>query len=85
MSWPNNGLDDDTWEAEVLNRSRALADLAAEEGVIILLENCSGWASQSPAHITRFFEQTNHPARRWVYDTGNPRSPPGRGHARGPA
>ncbi len=77
MSWPNDGLDTDAWRDEAVKRMKTLAKLAEDGGVILALENCSGWASESAEHYARFFELVDSSALKAVYDTGNPA---GHGH-----
>jgi sugar phosphate isomerase/epimerase len=74
MTWPNDGLASDAWRDEALRRTRALAERCADAGVILTIENCAGWAAQSPAHLIEFLERLAHPAVRVAYDTGNPAS-----------
>ncbi len=74
MSYPNGGLADDSWHAEALRRVRYLGEMAADTGVTLLLENCSGWAASTPERFAAFFEELKTPSIRAVYDTGNPAS-----------
>lgn len=77
MSWPNdkeNPLGVEAWHSEAVRRMKVLADLAEQGGVTLVLENCDGWASQSPRHYAGFVEEVGSPALKCVYDTGNPAS-----------
>ena len=78
MSYPNKGLTDEAWRDEAVRRLGELARMAGGEGVRLVLENCDGWASVSPANFAEIFERVDHPAFKAVYDTGNPAS---HGHA----
>jgi len=78
MSWPNDGLPVDEWRDECVRKMKRLAARAEDEGVVLVVENCSGWASESAADYARFFELVGLPAVKAVYDTGNPAS---HGHA----
>jgi len=71
MSYPNDGLPEPQWRDEVVRRFRVLAKIAEDAGIVLLVENCDGWASQSPANYRQFFETINSPAVKAVYDTGN--------------
>lgn len=71
MSYPNDGLSEPEWHAEVVRRFRILAKMAEDAGIVLAVENCDGWASQSPANYRQFFETINSPAVKAVYDTGN--------------
>ena len=71
MSWPNDGLAEDAWRAEALRRLRELAQIAAGEGIVLALENCSGWASASPSTLRGAVEEIGSPNLRVLFDTGN--------------
>jgi sugar phosphate isomerase/epimerase len=72
MSYPNDNWPDAAWRDEVIKRLKELSRMAGEAGATLALENCDGWASQSPQTFAEIFEQVDHPALRAVYDTGNP-------------
>ena len=74
MTYPNDGLPANEWRAEVLRRFSILAKQAEAGNIVLLVENCDGWASQTPATYRDFFETINSPAVKAVYDTGNPAS-----------
>jgi sugar phosphate isomerase/epimerase len=74
MSYPNDGLSDDAWRDEAVRRMKEMGARAEAAGVILMVENCDGWASTSPQNYARFFELVNSPAVQAVYDTGNPAS-----------
>ncbi|MFF6957314.1 TIM barrel protein [Streptomyces sp. NPDC008317] len=70
MSFPNDGLDADAWEREALRRVRELAHRAAESGLTLLHENCSGWAGADATRTVRLLE-TAGPGLALLFDTGN--------------
>ncbi len=72
MTWPNDGLSDEEWRDEVVKRYKELAKIAEDGGVVIAVENCEGWASQSAENYGSFFELVDSPAICAAYDTGNP-------------
>lgn len=74
MSWNNNGLTPAAWEAEAVKRMKTLAKMAEDGGVTLTLENCGGWASESPENFSAFFDLVGSKALKAVYDTGNPAS-----------
>ena len=74
MSYPNDNLSDESWGAESVRRMRELGKMAEDAGIILVVENCDGWASVSADHYAQFFERVNSPAVKAVYDTGNPSS-----------
>jgi sugar phosphate isomerase/epimerase len=71
MSYPNDGLSDDVWRDEAVRRFRELGRIAEDAGIILLVENCDGWASASAQNYAKFFELVDSPAVKAVYDTGN--------------
>jgi len=77
MSWPNKGLELEAWKNEVLRRMKELVRMAEDGGIVLALENCDGWASQSAVHMVDFLRRIDSPALKVVFDTGNP---PAHGH-----
>jgi sugar phosphate isomerase/epimerase len=72
MSYPNDGLEEGVWKREVFRRIGELTRIAEGEGVALLLENCDGWASQSPETLKEMLSSFDSSALRVVFDTGNP-------------
>ncbi|MFE9422640.1 sugar phosphate isomerase/epimerase family protein [Kitasatospora sp. NPDC006697] len=71
MSYPNDGLTEVDWEREVLRRVRVLARAAADLGVVLLHENCSGWAGRDPARALRLLDAAGTESFGLLFDTGN--------------
>jgi sugar phosphate isomerase/epimerase len=71
MSYPNDGLDDAGWEAEVVRRMRILAARAAGYGLVLLHENCAGWAGRSAERALRLLDRVGSPSLRLLFDIGN--------------
>ncbi|PPK64068.1 TIM barrel protein [Actinokineospora auranticolor] len=71
MSYPNDGLHDDEWEHRALRRMRELALRAEQADLVLLHENCAGWAGSDPARALRMLEEADSPALRLLFDTGN--------------
>ena len=72
MSYPNDSLSQDDWKAEAVGRIKKLARMADDGGVVLVHENCDGWAGQSVRHSLELLETVDSPALKLVYDTGNP-------------
>jgi sugar phosphate isomerase/epimerase len=70
MSYPSGGLDEPEWRARVLDRFALLGDRAACHGVLLLHENCAGWASSDPDRMLRLLDAAG-PCLRLLFDTGN--------------
>ncbi len=71
MSYPNDGLADADWGREVVRRMRLLTTRAERAGLVLLHENCAGWAGSSAARALRLLAEVDSPALGLVFDTGN--------------
>ncbi|GAA1285847.1 sugar phosphate isomerase/epimerase family protein [Saccharothrix xinjiangensis] len=71
MSYPNRGLPERRWRDEVVGRVSRLAERAARAGVVLLHENCSGWAGTSAERALELLAAVDNPAVRLLFDTGN--------------
>jgi len=71
MSYPNDGLSDHEWRAGVITRIKALAHRAEAAGVVLLHENCSGWAGTGAARMLELLDEVASPALKLLFDTGN--------------
>ncbi|WP_369200349.1 sugar phosphate isomerase/epimerase family protein [Streptomyces sp. PU-14G] len=71
MSYPNDGLAEGEWAREVIDRLGRLARRAETAGVTLLHENCAGWAGEDAARVLRLLRETDSPALRLLFDTGN--------------
>jgi sugar phosphate isomerase/epimerase len=72
MSYPNDGLDEYRWRARVLDRVVALARAAEAAGLVLLHENCSGWAASDAGRMLELLAAVNGSSLRLLFDTGNP-------------
>jgi sugar phosphate isomerase/epimerase len=72
MSYPNAGWPEADWKAEVIARMKMLAQMAEDGGILLLHENCSGWAGQGAEQTIELLETVDSPALKLVWDTGNP-------------
>lgn len=74
MSWPNdseNPWKEEKWAKEVIRRMKELVKIAETNDIIIVHENCSGWAGKSPENSLRLVEEINSQNLKLLYDTGN--------------
>ena len=71
MSYPNDGLTEAGWGREVVRRMRLLAARAERAGLVLLHENCAGWAGRDAARALRLLAEVDSPALGLVFDTGN--------------
>ncbi|UNS99838.1 sugar phosphate isomerase/epimerase [Streptomyces tubbatahanensis] len=71
MSYPNDGLQPREWAREAIDRLGRLARRAQAVGVTLLHENCAGWAGESATRMLRLLRETDSPALRLLFDTGN--------------
>ncbi|WNV82866.1 sugar phosphate isomerase/epimerase family protein [Umezawaea sp. Da 62-37] len=72
MSYPNDGLDEPRWRERVLDRVVALAEVAEAAGVVLLHENCSGWAASDADRMLELVDAAPGSSLRLLFDTGNP-------------
>jgi sugar phosphate isomerase/epimerase len=71
MSYPNDGLDEPQWRKLAINRIRMLARLAESTGLVLVHENCSGWAGTSGRRMLELLVEVDSPALKLLFDTGN--------------
>ncbi|MHB9110377.1 MAG: sugar phosphate isomerase/epimerase family protein [Armatimonadota bacterium] len=71
MSWVQGEASDDEWRDEAVKRLKVMAQLAADGGIVLLHENCTGWGGESPEHSLELLERVGNPALKLMYDTGN--------------
>lgn len=74
MSYTSGGLAESEWAAGAIDRLKELTRIASGEGIILVHENCDGWASQTPDNLTRLLVEIPDPALQIVFDPGNPLS-----------
>ncbi|MEU0895586.1 sugar phosphate isomerase/epimerase family protein [Streptomyces massasporeus] len=71
MSYPNDGLTETEWADRVLARTAVLADRAERAGLVLVHENCAGWAGDRADRALRLLRAVGSPALRLLFDTGN--------------
>jgi len=71
MSWKQGGADQAFWRDEAVRRYKELAKLAEDAGIVLLHENCEGWAGQSAQHTREFMAAVGSPAVGVLFDIGN--------------
>lgn len=71
MSYANDGLDDDEWGARAVVRLRELARRAEQAGLVLLHENCTGWAGRSGERMLALLDAVDSRAFGLLFDTGN--------------
>lgn len=72
MSFQNDELSPEAWRGEALERIATLAEAARATDLVLLHENCQGWASQGPEQTLDMLRQIDSPHLRLLFDTGNP-------------
>ncbi|MGP4111166.1 sugar phosphate isomerase/epimerase family protein [Streptomyces sp. 4N509B] len=68
---PDGLLDDAEWGRRTIRRMRRLARLAEDAGLVLLHENCAGWAGSHAERARRLLAEVDSPALRLLFDTGN--------------
>jgi sugar phosphate isomerase/epimerase len=71
MSYPDDGMPADEWRARVIGRMRVLADRAERAGVVLLHENCAGWAATDADRMVELLSAVDSPALGLLFDVGN--------------
>ncbi len=71
MSYPNDGRPDAEWRTAALARLTRLTRLAEDLDVVLLHENCHGWASRSAAASVDLVTTVDSPNLRLLFDIGN--------------
>lgn len=71
MSYPDDGLSEPDWRRQVVDRVRALAGRAEQAGLVLLHENCAGWAGERADRMLHLLAAVDSPALRLLFDTGN--------------
>jgi sugar phosphate isomerase/epimerase len=71
MSYPNDGRSEADWARAAIGRLRRLARVAADSGLVLLHENCAGWAATSARRMLRLLAEVDSPALRLLFDVGN--------------
>ncbi|GAA4867741.1 sugar phosphate isomerase/epimerase family protein [Saccharopolyspora cebuensis] len=69
MSYPDGGLAPDDWRDRVLDRTARLAERAARRGVVLLHENCAGWAGADADRMRQLLDAAD--GLGLLFDTGN--------------
>ncbi|MDI3405720.1 sugar phosphate isomerase/epimerase family protein [Streptomyces cavernicola] len=71
MSYPDDGLAEPEWARRVKQRMTALARQAEDAGLVLLHENCAGWAGSRADRMLDLLAHVDSPALRLLFDTGN--------------
>jgi sugar phosphate isomerase/epimerase len=72
MSYPNAGWPEKKWRDEVIARLKVLARMAEQGDIVLVHENCDGWAGQGPKQTLELIDKVGSPNLKLVWDTGNP-------------
>jgi L-ribulose-5-phosphate 3-epimerase len=72
MSYPRGNSDESSWRKEVLRRTIELSARAADRGLVLLHENCHGWAGTDPGRALDLIHATQGRGLSLLFDTGNP-------------
>ncbi|MEX2580399.1 MAG: sugar phosphate isomerase/epimerase family protein [Verrucomicrobiales bacterium] len=71
MSWVGEGVAEGEWRDEALRRYRELVELAADGGIFLAHENCTGWGGLSGRHMRELIETIDSPHLVVLFDVGN--------------
>ncbi|MDT0301418.1 sugar phosphate isomerase/epimerase family protein [Streptomonospora wellingtoniae] len=70
MTYPNDGLAEPEWRRRAVERVRRLCAVAESRGVVLLAENCAGWAAERAERMLDLLDAAG-PALGLLFDTGN--------------
>lgn len=71
MSYPSGGLTESEWGRVARARVRELASRARDAGLLLVHENCAGWAGEDAERALDLLAHADSPALRLLFDTGN--------------
>lgn len=71
MSYPSGGLLEPEWGRRVRTRLRELTRRAEDAGLVLVHENCAGWAGDRADRMLDLLAHVDSPALRLLFDTGN--------------
>jgi sugar phosphate isomerase/epimerase len=71
MGWVGDGVSDTHWRDEGIRRYRELVKIAADGGIRLAMENCTGWAGESARQMQQFLEAVDSEHLVMLYDIGN--------------
>ncbi|MFC6066625.1 sugar phosphate isomerase/epimerase family protein [Streptomyces ochraceiscleroticus] len=71
MSYPNAGLSEAEWGRRAIRRMTTLVHEAERHGLVLLHENCSGWAGTRADRMLDLLQRIDSPALRLLFDIGN--------------
>ncbi len=74
MSWPNdenNPVSEIEWKKKAIERLKELSKIAEDGEIVMVHENCNGWAGEKPENSLKMLSEVNSPSLKLVFDTGN--------------
>jgi sugar phosphate isomerase/epimerase len=71
MSYPNDGRLTEQWRDLALARMRELVQAAVQHDIVLLHENCHGWAAAGPRETRELLREVDSPNLRLLFDLGN--------------
>lgn len=71
MSYTSGALPEAEWGARARARLRRLARRAEDAGLVLVHENCAGWAGDDARRARELLVEADSPALRLLFDTGN--------------
>ncbi|WP_370942343.1 sugar phosphate isomerase/epimerase family protein [Amycolatopsis sp. cg5] len=71
MSYPDEQQSEREWAVSVCHRIAVLAERAERAGLVLLHENCAGWAARDADRMLELLRVADSPALKLLFDTGN--------------
>lgn len=71
MTWVGGAVEEHEWRDEAIRRCRELARMAADGGIWLAHENCTGWGGLSAQNMRALIEAVDSPNLVTLFDIGN--------------
>lgn len=71
MSYPNSNLSERLWRKAAVERIARLTHIAGRRDIVLLHENCAGWAGQSGEHSLDMLRTVDSEYLKLLFDLGN--------------
>lgn len=71
MSYPNCGWHEARWRQTVIERFKRLVEVAEDADVVLIHENCAGWAGQGAGQTLQLLDAVGSDHLKLLFDIGN--------------
>ncbi|MCK3860976.1 sugar phosphate isomerase/epimerase family protein [Pseudomonas sp. B329] len=71
MSYPNSGWEEARWRSAVIDRLCRLTEIAQRHDVVLVHENCAGWAGRNAEYTLDMLQAVGSDHLKLLFDVGN--------------